>query len=97
MNALKYLLSAYFHQDWDHTHQTWEAVIDDFLGDDPKIVVRVPDEINRLLAEISGPAELEAALINLGLAYDPSEGDRVWLLAVRDRILAGSGPSDSRQ
>ena len=85
MDSLTYLLAAYFHQDWCHTHQTWEAVIDEFLTDNPARVAMAPLEIEHLLLAIADDAELERVLISMGMAYDPDEGDRAWLEAVRDR------------
>lgn len=86
MENLQYLLSAYFHQDWNHTHDSWQRVIDEFLTDDSATVVRVPEEIDRLVEQTPDDGDLQEKLIELGCAYDPPEGDRTWLLEVRDRI-----------
>jgi CdiI immunity protein len=86
MDNLKYLLSAYFHQDWNHAHDSWQAVVDEFVTDDLSTVKAVPDEIDRALTETVDDAELELLLRSLGCDYDPDEGDRAWLEAVADRI-----------
>ena len=84
MDNLSYLLSSYFHQDWDHYGPTWQHAVDAFLEDDPTTVAAVPDEIDDLLA--SSNEDLEQSLERLGNYYYPPEGDRAWLEAVRDRI-----------
>lgn len=86
MDNLKYMLSAYFHQDWNHTHDSWQAVVDEFVTDDLPTVAAVPDEIDQVLTEAVGDAEMELLLKSFGCVYDPAEGDRAWLAAVRDRI-----------
>ena len=86
MDNLKYMLSAYFHQDWNHTHNSWEAVVDEFATDDRSTVAAVPGEIDRLLAGVTDDAELDQLVLSLGCDYNPDEGDRAWLSAVRDRI-----------
>ncbi|WP_114422407.1 contact-dependent growth inhibition system immunity protein [Nocardioides houyundeii] len=88
MDPLTYLLQAYFHEDWSHTFQTWEEILDEFLKEDSTLIARVPEEIDTLLARIGDDAELERTLMSMGLAYDPDEGDRAWLEAVRDRIVS---------
>ena len=86
INNLSYMLSAYFHQDWNHTHDSWQAVVDEFLSDDGTTVAAVPDEIDQVLASVTDDEELGQLIVDLGCAYSPDEGDRAWLGAVRDRI-----------
>lgn len=86
MQNLTYLMAAYFHEDWNHTHTTWQAVVDDFLTDNPARVKQVPGEIDEFLSATLDDRELEGKLIAMGCAYDPPQGDRAWLEAVRDRI-----------
>lgn len=86
MKDLTYLLSAYFHEDWNAGHSSWQAVIDDFATDDPSTVAAVPDEIDVLLSSEPSDQGLGAALLEMGCAYAPPEGDRAWLRAVRDRL-----------
>lgn len=90
MDSLTYLLRAYFHQDWDHTHRTWQGVIDDFLQDAPATVAKVPGEIDDMLGSIPDDAELQRVLLE-SMDYYPEEGYRVWLTAVRDRIVSSIG------
>lgn len=86
MDNLKYLLSAYFHQDWNHEHDSWQAVVDEFVADDAGTVSAIPGEIDQLLSGTHDDVELGKVLVTLGCAYDPEEGDRKWLGQVRDRI-----------
>jgi hypothetical protein len=89
MENLTYLMAAYFHEDWNHTHSSWEAVVDDFMTDNPARVEAVPGEIDELLAAEPDDAELTRDLIAMGCAYDPPDNDRAWLAAVGERIRAG--------
>lgn len=90
MDDLRYVLSAYFHQDWNHTYDSWQAVVDDYVAVSGDAVIGIPGEIDRLLLQISDDSELAKVLMSLGCAYDPPEGDREWLAAMRDRIRAAS-------
>ena len=90
MQNLTYLMAAYFHEDWNHTHTNWEAVVDDFLTDNPARVKAAPHEIDELLSRPLDDAALERELIAMGCAFDPAAGDRAWLAAVAERIRAGS-------
>lgn len=88
MENLTYLLGCYFHQDWQHYGPTWQHALEAFLQDDPSTVAAVPGEIDDMLAAIDDDTQLERRLIDMGMAYDPPEGDRAWLNAVRDSIRA---------
>lgn len=89
MDDLRFVLSAYFHQDWNHTYDSWQAVVDDYLAVSGESAQEIPSEIDRLL-ETPDDAELGDILLSLGCAYDPPEGDRAWLTAVAERIRARS-------
>ena len=91
MDSLTYLMGAYFHEDWHHLQNSWQGVVDAFLTDDPNTVRTVPDEIDALLAGEQTAAELEDRLAAMGCSYDPAEGYRDWLEAVRDRIRNATG------
>lgn len=86
MDNLEYLLSAYFHQDWNHTYDSWQAVVDDYVAVGRDATRAVPTEIDRLLLQTPDDSELANVLTSLGCAYDPPEGDRQWLAAVGERI-----------
>ena len=88
MNDLEYLLAGYLNQDWYIGHDSWQAVVDEFMAKDPHRVAGVPGEIDYLLSSHPQDEDLSEALVDLGCAYNPAEGDRAWLEAVRDRIRA---------
>ena len=85
MDNLTYLVRAYFHEDWPLHAGSWEEVVDAFLTDDPATVRAVPDEIDALLSSTSD--DLGDDMAAMGCSYDPAEGYRLWLQAVRDRIV----------
>jgi hypothetical protein len=95
MSPFEYLLAAYFHQDWNHTYDSWEGVVDDFMTDNPAKVEAVPREIDELLSAQSDEEGLTRELIAMGCAYDPPEGDRAWLAAMGQRIRAGLDRTDT--
>jgi len=86
VDNLTYLMAAYFHEDWSLHQETWQDVVDEFVHDDPIRVRAVPDEIDALLCASATIEDLDERLMELGCAYDPTEGSRAWLAAVRDRI-----------
>lgn len=90
MNSLTYLMAAYFHEDWNHTHTTWQAVIDEFLKDNPVRVAAAPREIDEVLSRSVDDEALAGELIEMGCAFNPPGGPRAWLDAVAERIRAGS-------
>lgn len=87
MENLRYLMGAYFHEDWHCFQDSWQEVVDAFLTDDTNTVRSVPHEIDTLLAGSRTLAELEDEMDAMGCSYLPAEGYREWLGAVRDRIL----------
>lgn len=88
--GLAYLLPAYFHQDRDHTQDTWEGVIDEFVRKDSISAKSVPSEIDALLSRCTDE-ELDGVLRDLGCHYAPPEGDRAWLKAVREHLVSQLG------
>ena len=87
MDDLKHLLSAYFYELWDeHEYDSWEHAVDDFVRRSPERAARVPIQIDDLLAASRSDDILSRAMVALGCCYAPAEGDRLWLLAVRDRL-----------
>ena len=89
MDDLKHLLGAYFYELWDeHEYDSWHAAVDDFIRRSPTRAGHVPSEIDELLATISSDDLLSRELSHMGCSYDPAEGYRAWLQAIRDRILS---------
>ena len=90
MDNLKHLISAYFYELWDrHEYSSWEAAVDDFVRRSPDRALRVPDEIDKLLAGCKSDEELAEQLEQWGFDAQPFEGERAWLSKLSDRIRAG--------
>lgn len=88
MDNLKHLIGAYFYEAWDeYEYSSWEEAVDDFVRRSPDMAPLVPSEIDTVLAEDQSDSELDDHLVSFGFSYSPPEGDRAWLLAVRDRIV----------
>lgn len=91
MDGLKHLIGAYFYELWDqHEYESWENAIDDFVRRSPAMARGVPDEIEDLMAQTLSDDELASTLAQWGFDNNPVEGERAWLLHVRDRIRAKS-------
>ena len=70
--ALRYLFSAYFHQDWDIEGEDSAAVVRRFVRADPGLVSETRRELERLLA--CGLTEFETRRLvwsGLGCDYSP--------------------------
>jgi CdiI immunity protein len=73
--GLEPLFGGYFHQDWDLEGGTPAEVIERFVTENPRGVVRgVRDEVRRLLAQGLSESETERILADAGLAYHPPSG-----------------------
>ena len=89
MEALKYLMGAYFHQDWDMDGGTVSDAVSSFLTERRELVLSCADEIDGLLAQDFGQGELEALLDDWGSDYyagDSQEDYRRWLDDIRRQI-----------
>src|SRR5579885_2958193 len=73
---LRFLCSAYFHQDWALDDPTADAVIHRYIGDaDPQEVRQVAAEIEQFLCTGMTEDQREAVLVDLGcFYYPPGEG-----------------------
>jgi hypothetical protein len=89
MDNLKHLISAYFYELWDqHEYASWQAAVDDFVHRSPERALKVPEEVDGLLAEDLSDEELTARLAGWGFDAKPSEGERAWLSHVKERITS---------
>ena len=89
MDNLKHLIGAYFYEAWnEYEYRSWEEAVDDFVRRSPGMAGLVPGEIDTLLAEGRDDPELDDHLVGFGFSYSPPEGDRAWLVEVRDRITS---------
>lgn len=85
--ALEYLLSAYFHQDWQAEHDAPSAVVAAFLeGEDEEQAAGVRADLAKLDARALDEDALGRELRALGCEYDPvADGGswQGWLAALR--------------
>ncbi len=103
MEALKYLMGAYFHQDWDMDGGNSADTVASFLNERPALVSACADEIDLLLARELAEGELVAQLAAWGCGFRAGETDedyRVWLAGIRTQIrtflsTAGTNPPGS--
>jgi hypothetical protein len=89
MEALKYLMGAYFHQDWDMDGGKVSDTVSSFLGERRDLVSSCADEIDALLAQDLAEGELEARLEAWGCDYYAGDTDadyRGWLKEIRGQI-----------
>lgn len=86
--ALDHLLGAYFHQDW-RQDGTEREVVGTFVADEPDLAAALPHEVDALLSDVPGDAELERILREKGSYYMPTVGTggyRPWLHAIADQV-----------
>jgi hypothetical protein len=89
MDNIKHLISAYFYELWDqHEYSSWQDAVDDFVRRSPDRAESVPQEIAALLAENQNDEELADQLDRWGFDAQTSDGEREWLLRVRDRVAS---------
>ncbi|WP_322920124.1 contact-dependent growth inhibition system immunity protein [Nocardioides renjunii] len=93
MESLPYLLSTYFHQDWDSDGGRSSDTVAVFLQERPEVTAACADEIDLLLSEDLPEGALQRRLDEWGPDYWAGERDddyRRWLMEVRDQIRAGT-------
>lgn len=99
MEAVKYLMGAYFHQDWDMDGGQVSDTVRAFLSERRELVSACADQIDELLAKEQPEGELTAQLEAWGCDYYAGESDddyRNWLNDIRRQIrtaLASSAAS----
>ena len=90
MDALAYLMSAYFHQDWDLDGGTVTDTVDQFSGEPADLRGACADQIAEIVRRDLPEGELREQLVAWGCDYragDTDEDYRRWLLDVRAHIL----------
>jgi len=88
--ALRLLMGAYFHQDWYHDGSE-EEVVELFVQQNARLVPRLVEDVDAILAASRNEAETEAAVVALGPDYDPASrygGYRAWLQEIGRRARA---------
>jgi hypothetical protein len=86
MENLEHLISAYFHQDWNHVYATRDDAVADFVRRSPERAATVPLEIDELLSSTSDDDELAARLSAMGFDDAPSDGERAFLIEVQAHL-----------
>ncbi|GAA2147094.1 hypothetical protein GCM10009844_23970 [Nocardioides koreensis] len=95
--ALRQLMSAYLHQDYDLIGDVWENV-DAFVTESPDLAVLLPGEVAWTLANYPDEAELERFVDTLGCQLGPLDdegGYRGWLTEIARRVAAATGQTNS--
>jgi hypothetical protein len=89
--ALKHLLGAYLHPDWQMDYADSLAAVTDFARSEPGSAPKLRAEITALLSQVTIESELQEYLLTeLSSTYLPVgdgwSGPREWLLAAADRV-----------
>jgi hypothetical protein len=91
--ALRQLMGAYFHQDWELDGDESD-VVDLFVRHEPESADRLPAEVDRLLAELPDEPALRSFILeDLGAYYlaDAEGGTfRGWLSQIAERVRAAT-------
>ncbi|RYC10470.1 contact-dependent growth inhibition system immunity protein [Nocardioides zhouii] len=89
MEAVKYLMGAYFHQDWDIDGGLVSDTVSAFLRERRELVMATVDQIGALLEVDLPEGGLDAQLEEWGCQYYAGETDdayRAWLKDIRDQM-----------
>lgn len=99
LTALGQLVDAYLHEDFADCYGSARGAVESFARAEPEYALQLHDEIAYLLSRAQSEAEVENALLDLGICYLPT-GDgwpdhRTWLLAVAAQVdaIAGNSPA----
>lgn len=89
MEAVKYLMGAYFHQDWDIDGGLVSDTVASFLLERRDLVLAAVDQIGTLIEEDLPEGALTAQLEAWGCEYYAGETDdayRAWLTDMRGQM-----------
>jgi hypothetical protein len=89
MEAVKYLMGAYFHQDWVMDGGRSSDTVALFLHERRDVLASTADQIDDLLETELPEGSLAELLVEWGCDYYAGESDadyRTWLTEVRDQI-----------
>ena len=93
MDALAYLVGAYFHQDWDLAGGTIADAVTEFMGESVELRTACANQIDDLVHRSISEGELRKQLVAWGCDYRAGDTDddyRRWLVEVRDQIRAAT-------
>ena len=91
MEAVKYLMGAYFHQDWVMDGGRSRDTVASFLSERRDLITATADQIDALLMEELPEGTLATRLDEWGCDYYAGETDedyRAWLREIRGQIRA---------
>jgi hypothetical protein len=84
--ALRQLMGAYLHQDFDLTG-TVDDNVEAFAIESPDLAHQLPAEVDYLVASVNADAELRDRLEDLGCQVLPEDGaTQAWLIELSERI-----------
>lgn len=84
--ALRHLMQAYLHQDYDLVG-TVDENLDAFVSEDPGLAERLPGEVDELLATTTEDGDLRNAVREMGCQLRPEQGTyRDWLQQIANRV-----------
>jgi hypothetical protein len=89
MDALAYLMSAYFHQDWDRDGGDVSHTLARFMSEPAELRAACADQIDDIVRRSMAEGELQEQLADWGCDYRAGNTDddyRRWLLDVRYQI-----------
>ena len=89
MEAVEYLMGAYFHQDWVMDGGQSADTVGSFLNERSERVAQTADELDVLLRQQLAEGALRARLDEWGCDYHAGDTDddyRVWLTEIRDQL-----------
>ena len=93
VDALAYLMRAYFHQDWDLDGGEVSHTVARFMSEPAELTTACADQIDELLHRNMAAGELQDQLVAWGCDYRAGDTDddyRRWLVEVRDQIRASA-------
>jgi len=89
LEAVKYLMEAYFHQDWVMDGGATSHTVASFLNERRELVAACADQLDELLRQDFPEGGLEAQLVEWGCDYYAGDKDgdyRAWLDDIRKQI-----------
>lgn len=92
--ALKQLMGAYFHEDFNEVHGCAWQTVDAFLDTEPEEADALLEEIADVLSHVPDDAETERYLARLSCHFWPGPkqgGYRGWLAAVAAYVSSRTG------
>lgn len=91
MEAVEYLMGAYFHQDWVMDGGQSADTVGSFLSERRQKVAQTADELDVLLRQELPEGALRKRLDEWGCDYyagDTDDDYRAWLMEIRDQMRA---------